>query len=234
MGESISLADAEKLQEFVTGDDLNLVDDIAEKMEGFTGADLEDLIQESVDQLRRSDQDTLTVEFIGDVLEGGGFGEDRDFEEREIKREEIVQGRHKSIKTDRGLDYIARHSSVYMLENDDAKEIAVQHFKRVRESIDLDRDVKFKFRTIGPRDLLDSDSMRARENTVQAFHHREKERICLYLRDTEMFFQGRNNSVLINRLIGIINEELLQWNSENLLIIDPIPEGMMDVLPKIE
>lgn len=213
-----------KLQKFVKGENLDVVKDLVKDTEGFTGADLEDLVQDSVNKLRQQEENTLSVSFLKDVLNHGSFGENHDFEEREITRGEI-----ESVEDNPELNYSDSNQILYVLGEERPEEIAKKHFKRIGKT-DED-DLTFKFRTISPRDILDSDPTRARENTVQGFQHRENERLCLYFKNIQELLQAQDNSSLITRLIGIINEELLQWENGNLLIIDTNDEKWIDSFP---
>jgi len=59
---------------------------------------------------------------------------------------------------------------------------------------------------------------------VEAFQQAENERVCLYIRDAEELAQARERSSVVDRLIGVINEQILQWNRDNLVILDAVPD----------
>lgn len=205
------------LQAFVTdvgGENRELLDDIVDEAEGFTGADLEDLIQESVAQLQRDQKDQLSLEVLKEVLE-------EDFESSEAIRSEEFD----RLELDSAADVdVPWEKRVYTLDGDiKPPEVAKRYFHILLDAHELDDEILFKYRAVAPKDILENDPVRTKENVVEAFQHAENERICLYIRDAEELAQARERSSVVNRLIGIINEQILQWNRENLVLLDSVP-----------
>lgn len=206
---------SEDLHDFVTGDTRDALDEIVTETEGFTGADLEDLIQEAVSQLKKEGRTTLTTTFLQNVLEENFDPADT------IRSETITEGIGEAVEAfDGNLE-----QRVYALGDCfEARDVATAYFDQLATSTDHDQEFTFKYREITPTDILEEDPVRAKENVIEAFHHAENERICLYIRDTEEFVQARENSSLIDQLAGVINENILQWNRDNLVILNPVPE----------
>ena len=208
----------EELQAFVTdvqGENRDMLSDIITETEGFSGADLEDLIQESVAQLQRDRRDQLSLELLEEVLK-------EDFEPSdEVKSKEFGRSELAPIDTVK----VPLENRVYKLDGDSKpREVAEGYLYTLSDTKESDEEILFKYREIAPEDILEDDPVRAKENIVEAFQHAENERICLYIRNVEEFAQARERSSVVNRLIGTINEQILQWNRENLVILDPVPD----------
>ena len=210
-----------ELEAFVEGRDLECLSSVVEATEGFTGADLEDLIQESVSRLSEAGENTLDEDFLEEVIEDGDFKAGQDFSEKEFSKSELQAARQSII------EYFPKKPAVYYLDDEDAEEVAKRYFSEVDQQQE-DRELSYKFRRVGPKDLLDSDSVRAREETVQTFQHRENERIALYLENAELLLQSQEKSSLINRLVGVLNEQFLQWEEENLLLLPKSASTLVD------
>jgi hypothetical protein len=206
---------------FVEGRDLAYLNPLIEETEGFTGADIEDLIQEAVSRLSETGQEILDREFLREVIDDGDFKAGQDFSEKEFSQPELQAERHADV------EYSSEQPAIQYLDGEDAEEVAKIYFKKVNRE-EEDRDLTYKFRKVSPKDILDSDSVRAREETVQAFQHRENERIALYLENAELLIQGQERSTLIDRLIGVVNEQFLQWEEENLLILPTSASNLLE------
>lgn len=59
-------------------------------------------------------------------------------------------------------------------------------------------------------EILADNPVRANENFVEAFYNAANERICLYISGVEELVRAREYSPLVDRFIGVINEQLLQ------------------------
>lgn len=208
----------DQLQSFVTdveGEHQDILEDIVAETDGFTGADSEDLIQESVAQLQRDRKERLTLGLLEEVLE-------EDFE----PSEEICSQTFERLEL-AALDTIEvpLESRVYKRDGGiDPQDVAKGYFYELADENELDKDILLKYREIAPGDLLENDLVRAKENVVEAFQQAENERVCLYIRDAEELAQARERSSVVDRLIGVINEQILQWNRDNLVILDAVPD----------
>lgn len=204
----------DNLHDFVIGDQSDVLDTIIAQTEGFTGADLEDLVQAAASHLQKRGETTLTVSFLNTVVQD-------EFDPADSIRSETIDPVNEiDISFDHSLD-----NRVYTLAEDGetGRDVAIGYFTHLAESAEPDQERIFKYREITPAEFLADDPVRAKENVVEAFHHADNERICLHIQDTEQLVQARNQSSLIDQLIGVINEQILQWNRQNLLILEPTP-----------
>ncbi|AKB84515.1 ATP-binding protein [Methanococcoides methylutens] len=204
------------LQNFIVGRDLKLLDEVIDKTEGFTGADLEDLVREAVVQVQENDQSVLDLKILGDTLEEFSLA-------KGIKSEDFSESELEATLDIPGLDI---KTLIFELEDNhiNPRDVAKDYFKKLKATKESNEDFKFRYKEVGPRDILEDNPIIAKENVVEAFKHSEDERICLYIKNTENIVKARKYSPLIDRLIGVINEQLLQWDQENLLILDYISE----------
>ncbi|AXR77477.1 AAA family ATPase [Natrarchaeobaculum sulfurireducens] len=214
---------SKELKQFVEGRDLEYLNPLIKETEGFTGADIEDLIQEAVSRLSETRQEILGREFLKEVIDGGDFKAGQDFSEKELSQPELQAEGHTDV------DYSSEQPAIHYLDAEDPAEVAKMYFRKVNQE-EKERDLTYKFRKVSPKDILNSDSVRAREETVQAFQHRENERIALYLENAGLLIRGSERSSLIDRLIGIINEQFLLWEEENLLIL---PKSASNILEEV-
>lgn len=212
---------SKELKEFVEGKDLEYLDPLIGETEGFTGADIEDLIQEAVSRLSETGQKILDREFLEEIIDEGDFKAGQDFSEKEFSQPELQAERHTDV------EYSPEKPAIHYLNGEDAEEVAKMYFSKVNRE-EKDRELTYKVRKVSPKDILDSDSVRAREEAVQAFQHRENERIALYLENAELLIQGQERSSLIDRLIGVINEQFLQWEQENILILPKSASNLLE------
>lgn len=188
-----------ELEGFVTeGDCDELVELVKERTEGFTGADIEDWVQESAKEFVDTEAEALDIETMERVLEEGGFGRERDFEERVIELEEA------------GVDLSGSRPTVCRMNGRSPEKIVMD---------EGDGGYRYRYRVVTPKDLLESDLVRSKENVIQAFQHQEDERLLLEIEDWEILKQASNESHMAQSLIGIVHEELLKWENENILLL---------------
>lgn len=207
---------SDSLKAAAEGNDDRVLAELGEFTEGSTGADIWDLVQES-SRRAQDDGKQIGTGLIENTYEDGGF------ESRWTASEEVIEP--KPTPTFRYQDqdnFTVRHrgptvcllnlSSTEEEREVTAKEIAKHHFS----GGDAD---EFTFRVVAPEDILDSDDARAHEHIVQAFQHSNDERVALYLQDAGALLQMSNTSSRIQDLVGVLKEQLLQWDSDNLLIV---------------
>jgi len=205
-----------RLRAFVTGEDVGVLDDLVEETEGFTGANLEDLIQESVSRLREEGRRQLDLETVRRVYEES-FSPSQDLVSIELSEDDLT--------TD-GPEVPLGTRLVRLGPGDGteakAREVARSYFGRL--AADRDRGVKYTFRKINPGSIIDRETAQTESNVIDAFDHGESERVCLYVEDTANLVRVKEHSPVVEDLIGLLNEQLLQWNDENLLIVDPMSD----------
>lgn len=204
------------LQAFVTGEDVAVLDDLVEETEGFTGANLEDLIQESVSRLREEGRRQLDLETIRRVYEES-FSPSDELVSIELSESDLTTD-GPEVPVDTPIVRLGPGDGT----EDHAREVARAYFGRL--SADRDRQMKYTFRKINPGSIIDRETAQTESNVIDAFDHGESERVCLYVEDTANLVRVKKHSTVVEDLIGLINEQLLQWNGENLLIVDPMSD----------
>lgn len=210
---------SDQLGMFVEGKDTTAVDGMVEATEGFTGADLEDLVQATVRQLREIEQDRLDISAMTGVLKDGGFHQKQSFAEEVLPRSDIhnVSGE---------MAYDGSKPGLYSVGEGEVEQTAKRYFANIVDSRPNEYAV-YTLRRIEPSEVIASDMVRAKEQMVQAFQHRENERIALYFDNADMIVQAQERSELADRLVGVMHEQFLQWNSDNVLLL---PEAVSDNL----
>lgn len=203
---------SETLETFVEGQELSHIDSLVEEMDGFSGADIEDLIQESVSRLPQSDHEKLTQSFLEEVIEEAEFDSGQDYFEKRFSKSEL-----QDVRANVDFDHSPVQPAIHYVDHEDPLEAAQSYFKHIHQTDDEDR--VYKLRKVSPKDFLESDSVRASEKTIQAFQHRENERIALYIENADLLSRAQQSSSLVDRLIGVLNEQFLQWDEENLLLL---------------
>lgn len=206
------------LRRFVTTEDgIDDIRGLAREMEGFTGADIEDLVQEAVSRLRMADRDELTHEFLEAVLKSGFNSSDK-YRTREFTTTDLVDVDAGSISTDRRVIELGPEESTTV----EAERVAKRYFSAISD--ETPSESQYVFRTVSPRHLLAADSERTREQTAAAFQHIESERLCLYLTDLETVARARTHSSLVRTVIEVVNEQLIQWHEDNVLLVEASDE----------
>jgi len=207
---------SDSLKSAVEGNELQVLQELGEITEGSTGADIWDLVQEAT-RRARYDGYEIDTELIKDTYKDG------EFESRWTASEQVIKPQPVgTLELQDQDDFTVRHRgpTVRLLNlpsNEEereatAKEIAKRHFS------EGDTD-EFTFRAVSPKDILNGDDARAHEHIVQAFQHNNDERVALYLQDAGALLQVSNASPRIQNLVGVLNEQLLQWDSDNLLLV---------------
>lgn len=203
----------ETLRRAVTSTDgLDVLKRLARRMEGFTGADIEDVVQEAVSQVRTEERAELSIEFLSDILESG-FSASSRYRTREYTPRDLEGVAAGPVDDQRVFELPRGEASV-----DAAERVAKQYFASIAESAPSDR--RFVFRAVSPRHLLAADRQRTREETAAAFQHVEAERLCLYVEGLSTLARAHAHSSLVRTVIEVANEQLIQWNEENVLIVE--------------
>ena len=209
----------------VTGDDLDALDDIVDATEGFTGANLEDLIQESVSRVRERDLEVLELGTVREVYEEN-FSSADELTSIELDVDELgpVEGIEPTVGQgvfDLDADWAAGHEEPGLA-------VARAYFDALRETDG--RDQTYIYRRTTPKILLETETDRSETNVIEAFDHADDERVCLYLENAEKLVGARTYSSAVDDLIGVINEQLLQWENDNLLVIGPMSSAEREQL----
>lgn len=216
-----------QLRDFVTGQDLGVLDEIVEKTEGFTGANLEDLIQESVSRLREEGRTRLTLSILERIYEES-FNRANELVSIELAESDLSTT-GPEISADVTL---VRMDPETMASEEPALDIAKAYFGRL--IADSERELDCTFRVTNPKVLLETEIAQSESNVIEAFEHSESERVCLYLENAEQLVHAKRYSSTVDDLIGVINEQLLQWSDENLLLLGPLSESERRELTSLE
>lgn len=210
---------SEELWRFVErGDDeIASIGSLVKETDGFTGADIEDLIQASVRKLRESRKEQLDRDLIETVLRDDDFEQGREFSETILS---VNSGDMAS-----SMDVDQSQPGLVELDGDEPDDVACRYFSTVDAS--AEGEFTYKLRVVSPTDILASDMVRAKEDTVQAFQHRENERIALFLKNTNLLLEAQEQSSLVDRLIGVIHEQFIQWEHDNVLILSSTGDDVL-------
>lgn len=217
-----------QLRAFVTGAKIHVLDEIVERTEGFTGANIEDLIQESVSRLREQGLDRLDLEMLERIYEDS-FSPANELITVELAATDLTTD-GPEIPLDAPLVQLSEETVA--ASDDPALDVAKAYFGQLTET--SDRSFKCSFRTTNPKVLLDTEVAQSETNVIEAFEHSELERVCLYLANADKLVRAKEYSSVVDDLIGLINEQLLQWGDENLLIIDPMADSEQRQLTSLE
>lgn len=191
------------LDNFVTQFETELLSDIVANTEGFTGADLEDLVLQTVERLERDGNGELTVtalkETLTEAFEGRGHGP---YTDEEI----MADGRPRRVDTHVGM--IQCGSS----DIDTARDIARRHVAA------MDRDEYGTFRWVSVRDLLGPDQQTTREHTIETLQMSATAPLIVYLKGAPTLNRAKSASPLLETIVETIHEEILKWSTDNVLL----------------
>ncbi|PSQ18544.1 hypothetical protein BRD00_04430 [Halobacteriales archaeon QS_8_69_26] len=215
------------LTRFVEGEfDADLLarfeDDLVAGMEGFTGADVEDVVHEALTAVRRSGGDELTFDVLARVLEGE-FAPARDYRTEEFAPADLADEAPDLPGIDRDTMVVELPPAAGGESTAAADAVARSYFGALVD--DAEDPPRLKYRVAGPGDLLDADAMRTRENAVELFGHSGDERLVVYLRDADRLLAARDRSEMVDRLVGVVTEQVLRWDDDNLLVLDAPADG---------
>lgn len=217
-----------QLRNFVTGNDLGVLDEIVEKTEGFTGANLEDLVQESVSRLREEERDRLTMSILKRIYEESFTRAD------ELISVELAESDLSSTGPEipPEVPLAQLDSETVEASEEPALDVAKAYFGQLVTN--SERAVNCTFRVTNPKALLDTEVAQSESNVIEAFEHSDSERVCLYIENAKKLVHAKRYSSTVEGLIGVINEQLLQWDDENLLLLGPMSESERTELTSLE
>jgi transitional endoplasmic reticulum ATPase len=191
------------LDSFVTKFEMELLSDIVANTEGFTGADLEDLVLKTVERLERDGNGELTLAALQKTLAGPFEGRGRGpFTDEEI----TAGGRPRRVDTHVGM--IRRES----LDTDTARNIARQHVAALGE------DERGTFRIVSVRELLGPDHQTTREQVIETLQTPVTAPLVVYLKGARTLNRARSASPLLQTLVETLHEEVLKWPDDNVLL----------------
>ncbi|AWB28477.1 AAA family ATPase [Halococcoides cellulosivorans] len=185
------------------------LDRIAEAAEGYTGADIEDVLVAAVTKVR-TPGDGLQPPLSASTVR------------------EHVRQREKRGGTELSGDTVRAHESneVRLSENGNAvavdkdtteEECRLIAADRARQTDETDEVV---FRSLRAPQLLGADESATRDRVVAAFQHEDSDPLCLYLTELDSVIRSSDRAPLASIAVETIHEELLRWREDNLLIYE--------------
>jgi len=191
------------LDSFVTKFETEPLSEIVTNTEGFTGADLEDLVLKTVERLERDGNEELTLAALEKTLTGPFEGRGRGpFTDEEI----TAGGRTRRVDTHVGM---IRSES---LDTDTARDIARQHVAALGE------DERGTFRIVSVRELLGPDHQTTREQVIETLQTPVTAPLVVYLKGARTLNRARSASPLLQTLVETLHEEVLKWPDDNVLL----------------
>jgi transitional endoplasmic reticulum ATPase len=191
------------LDSFVTKFETEPLSEIVTNTEGFTGADLEDLVLKTVERVERDGNEELSVAALEKTLTGPFEGRGRGpFTDEEI----TAGGRTRRVDTHVGM--IQSES----LDTDTARDIARQHVAALGE------DERGTFRIVSVRELLGPDHQTTREQVIETLQTPVTAPLVVYLKGARTLNRARSASPLLQTLVETLHEEVLKWPDDNVLL----------------
>jgi transitional endoplasmic reticulum ATPase len=191
------------LNDVVTKFQTDLLSDVVTNTEGFTGADLEDLILKTVERLERNGGGELTVTALQETLtkafDGRGYGPFTD--------EKIIPD-----SRPRRVDTLVGRVRCKSSETDTVRDIARRHVAS------MDRDECGTFRRVSVRDLLGPDQQTTREHAIETLQTPATTPLIVYLMGAPKLNRAKSTSSLLETLVETLHEEVLKWPDDNVLV----------------
>lgn len=200
-----------------TPDGIDSLRRLAAEMEGFTGADIEDIVQEAVGRTRTRGNDALTIDFLKTVLETE-FDRPNKYRTKEFMTDDLASINAPSKPFDQAVVELDTGNAV----DERAEQVAKRHFSGLAR--DAPRDQRYVFRTVAPEDILADTTEQTRERTASVFQHINSERLCVYFDEIETLAQVQKHTPLAETAIEVVNEQLIQWHEDNVLLIEESDE----------
>lgn len=188
----------------------DLLTDLAAETDGYSGADIEDVIVTAVTRLQANHTELLelTAPTVRDqITEHNIQPQGPSFTEEPIATEttdsvhlcgdgQVVQ--LNSPITDRDIQSLASAWTQYLDNPHD----------------------EFMVRTVSSKQLIGPTPTETRDRVVTAFHHKPNSSLCLYLSDLPEVARAVDHAGLADIVLETVHEQLLQWNEQNLLLYE--------------
>lgn len=200
-----------KIREAVI-DPLNsdFLSDLAAETDGYSGADIEDVIVTAVTRLQASHTELseLTAPTVREQI---------------VERNIQPQGPtfiEKSISAET-TDSVHLHGDgqLVQLDNPITDEDIQSLASAWRQYLDHSAD-EVMVRTVPSKQLIGSTPSETRDRVVAVFHHNPKTSLCLYLSDLHAVARAADHTRLAEIVLETIHEQLLQWDEQNLLLYE--------------
>jgi transitional endoplasmic reticulum ATPase len=190
-----------------------LLSELSELTDGFTGADIEDVfIEAAVKAQTGSDEgQQLTASSIRALID------DRDIQHSNFYTDQELPFSKSARRTVR----FASAGDVAVIDEDDPVSPESIADAWVRER---DEPSQSRFREATLTDLLVQDPTDTRDRIVEIFQRNADDGLCLYIAGLPRLMQMKEHTSLANLAVETIHEQLLQWNTENLLLHDMTTE----------
>lgn len=191
------------LDSFVTKFEIEDLSNIVANTEGFTGADLEDLILKTVERLERDGDTKLTLGAIRETLTGPFEGREyRFFTDEEIE----AGGQPRRIDT-----HVGRLDS-------ESSDTETSHDISCRHIAAIGRGEPGTLRRVSVRNLLGPDRQATREKVIETFQTPAAAPLVVYLEGAPSLTRAMSASPLLETLVETLHEEVLKWPDDNVLL----------------
>jgi transitional endoplasmic reticulum ATPase len=198
------------LDRFVTELETRPLEDILRDTEGFTGADIEDLVIEAVEQADRSGEDRLTITGLSETLT-----DEFDPSKASPFTDELLDA---GAQTRRSDTKVCRFTGPEPPEPARIREVAERQIASVSEASGT-------FRTVSPQAILGSDRQTTRERIIEMFQPPSNMPLVVYIEAAPTLAQARSASPLIETAIETLHEQVLRWPADNLLMYYQSDDG---------
>lgn len=206
-----------ELQDFVEKGEEKLLSNLLDETIDFSGADIEDLVGTAVSKLS-SESSKLTIEELERSLnefEKNSFGVSSDIIDLDKESDPKIENLIKNLLSEHCVFRLPEGK----YQDKEIKKIARTYFKHSINKSREEEKKTYRLRKVKLSNILRTDWIQTKENIVQAFQHSKEEQICLFFLDFEDLRKTRKDSEVLNRIWGIIHEQFLGWDANNLLII---------------
>jgi transitional endoplasmic reticulum ATPase len=184
--------------------------DLAADTDGYSGADIEDVIVTAVTRLQASHTELseLTAPTVREQI---------------VERNIQPQGpsfTEKSINA-QTTDSVHLHGDGQLVQLDSPiTDEDIQSLASAwRQYLDQPPD-EVMVRTVHSKQLIGPTPTETRDRVVAVFHHNPKTPLCLYLSDFHAVARAVDHTRLAETVLETIHEQLLQWDEKNLLLYE--------------
>ncbi|MFC6734449.1 hypothetical protein [Haladaptatus sp. GCM10025893] len=187
-----------------------LLTQFAGQTDGFTGADIEDLFIEAAAKLQESEaQPVLNASLVTEQIKS------RDIQPTTPYRDQTIE----ELDVHLGALTLCGDGNIIALESieDIRPELIAQAWCDGLEGVD-DRHVRF--RSVRAGDLIAQDVAGTRDRVIEVFQRHAEDGLCLYIAGIENLVQMQGRTTLADAVFETIHEQLIRWNTQNLLIHD--------------
>ncbi len=198
------------LTESVTSPDKSdFLDAFAAKTEGYTGADIEDVIVAAVTQLQALDEHDEKI-LSASSIHNHIIQRDQRTVGSNISEEVVTMTDSTSLQLKGDGQAMMVESSI---SESGLRDIVTSWCNRSKEESD-----EALLRSVQAKQLIGTNESDTRDRVVAAFQEDTEHSICLYLSGIGSIIRSTDHTPLATTVIETIHEELLRWHHDNLFI----------------